>query len=360
MTLKAITPRVYFGTKWSDSGYSSATIDALGEYYAVVMRAPKTGTIDRVHFRSGSVTSNGDGLRIRIETVDLTTGLPSGTLVSGSSEVTHTTTTANAWNRGPTGMAAAVTRGDLIAIKFASPGSGTTFNGVIQRRHGGSLFPITNSSGLTYPYGVDALPTATKASGMVGWALIALEYNDDTTPNIEGCTPVSSGTSTTFSSGSTPDERAARFSLPIPMRVTHLMAAVDSDGDFDLVLYDASSSVLASVSVDADADSSTSVHAHCHQLATPVELDANTVYRLAVKPTSATSITTMHSTLDTSTGGTRIREAYTGTDQNWKLSTRTDAGSWTDTDDAFMHVGVLADMLDDGRSPRALHQMYGG
>jgi len=54
-------------------------IDAAGEKVAFIFEAPKTGTIDRLLFRTLGVTS-GATVDVRLETIDASNGHPSGTL----------------------------------------------------------------------------------------------------------------------------------------------------------------------------------------------------------------------------------------------------------------------------------------
>ena len=75
---------------------------------------------------------------------------------------------------------------------------------------------------------------------------------------------------------------------------------------------------------------------------TPQAILKDTYYRLVVKPTTANSVTvydnTLHSAaaLDSLPGG-----------QNAHLTTRVDAGSWTDTTTRKPIMGVLCDQFDD-------------
>lgn len=347
---QTITPPVVIGPGFStNTSFTTITLDANGEYWSAVLRAPKTGTIARVHFLAGTVTANGDGLRIRIETVDASTGLPSGTLVGGSSEVTHATTTASTWNRGTSGLNAAVTAGDVIAVKLASPGSGTTFNGVLNVSSGAN--PTYLPANSNFPYVVNAIPTATKGSVTMSITL-ALEYDDGTTPFVAGAAPISAFSQPSYNTGSTPDERGNLCSLPFPIRIIGVFGVAfggASSGVFDIIVYDGSDSTLASVSNDPDINRATGgAAAAVFRFATPVSIAANTSFRVVAKPTSANSIFLTTHSIDTSNGGTRLREAMFGSTPACQLTTRSDAGAWTDTPDTFAHLGIIVDQFDDG------------
>ncbi len=352
MALVTLPTPIFWGTPlWLTTSNEAVTLDATGEYTAWIMRAPKTGTIDRLHFRANTITADGDGLRCRIETVDAATGLPSGTLWSGSSEVTIATTTASSWNRSGAGLAAAVTKNDWIAVLLMSPASGTTFNGNLNYgwRTAGAM-PV---GGALFGYSVQAIPTATKYGGTAQFVnSVILEYNDGTTPFLPGVFPYNTNTSRSFNSGSTPDERAALFTIPFGCRVVGLEGYVDSDEATDLVLYSGTTS-LGSISLDKDIRMSTAIHHQAGLLATAVELTKDASYRFSYKPTTTTNITIYEHAIDTAIGGTRLRECAFGSGQSVKMSTRSDAGSWSDTDDAHYSFGLWIDQIDLGDASAA-------
>lgn len=350
MTLQTITPPVHIGPKvLRDTTATTYTLDASGEYVAWIIQAPKTGTIDRIHFYAGTVTADGDGLRCRIETLSPTANTPSGTLVGGSSEVTHTTTTANSWNRGTAGLGAAVTRGDSIAVKLLSP-AGTTFNGVIRAKFDQNKGPGLDPANFLVPYIINAIPTAAAVSP--GAMAFALEYNDGSIPYVEAAIPASAVTSTSFNSTSTPDERGNLFQTPVPMRVIgvyHQIVPGGANQTCDIVLYDNGGSALGTIALDLDHYRLASASSSIHYFSSAISLAANTNYRLVIKPTVTSSMSATQYALDTSAGTTALREAgVSGT--TWQLTTRTDAGAWTDTPDTIACIGLIVDQFDDGAS----------
>ena len=358
MALQLITPPLILGPPMMTATTANTfTLDALSEYVAWVFRAPKTGTIDRIHWRAGAVTANGDGLRQRIETVNAADGLPSGTLVTSSAEITHVTTTADSWNRGTAGLTAAVTKGDLIAAKLSSPAAGTTFNGVIQSSWS-NLVNLVPTSGI-FPYTVNALPAGAKAQ--VGVSTFAIEYDDATTPYIMGVAPVNAVASASFNNTSTPDERGNLIQVPFPCRCIGIwttMAGGGSTATFDVVLYSSADAVLATVSLDPDQTRTVgSLGYQMFYFSAAVSLTAATNYRVVVKPTSANSCLSASLTVDTATGGTRLREAMINS--TWKTTTRTDAGAWTETDDSLHSIGLIVDQFDDGVGGGSANLMHG-
>jgi hypothetical protein len=356
MTLQLITPPLYVGPQITrDQNATSYTLDALSEYVAFVIQAPKAGTIDRIHFFAGTVTADGDGLRCRIETVSGTNGNPSGTLVGGSSEVTHVTTTANSWNRGTAGLNAVVTEGQDIAVKLSSPAAGTTFNGVIRGNFNGGKGPGVDPANLLAPYLVNAIPTATK--GAPSLMCFALEYDDGTCAFIDAAAPLSAVAGVSINTTTTPDERGNLFQVPVPIRARGVYHNVQGGlADFDVVIYDAANNVIASSSVDKDINRVLSIGSSVRRFTAGVSLAANTNYRVVLKPTTTTSITVYEMTVDTSLGGVRLRDAMCLS--SWKKTVRTDGATtggtlgdgWTQTDDSFLGLGLIVDQFDDGAS----------
>ena len=94
----------------------------------------------------------------------------------------------------------------------------------------------------------------------------------------------------------------------------------------DFVLYDAADVVLATVSPDRDNHlAAGNAKPFFYRLVTGITIKADTFYRLAVKPTT------------TNDANWRVQEVRAAASmdlidggQNFHLSTRTDAGAWTD------------------------------
>jgi len=89
--------------------------DAAGEAWAFSFIVPKTGTIEAVVFRAGTVTSFQD-MTISMETV-ATTGLPSGTNYGSSTAGTWTGGTSNTSPEVALGTSATATVGDIVCVR---------------------------------------------------------------------------------------------------------------------------------------------------------------------------------------------------------------------------------------------------
>lgn len=321
-----------------NTGY---TLDAASEKVALILHAPKTGNIRKVGFRTSTVTT-GETVDVRIESVDATTGDPSGTLLAANTNIAHVIadTDDNVWLTTANLTAdAAVTKGDLIAIVIAAPGSGSFAFSIGEFADGAA------SSGPVFPY-IDHFTTAwAKSTGGGGYSF-ALEYSDGSYEVIPGCWPLSNVQSDTFNNTSTPDERALKFRLPFPARVTGFWAWLDLDGDCDIVLYDSDGTTpLLTKSLDKDVRVGTGGRSMTGFFSSTASLLANTYYRLAVKPTSATNLISYRLQV----AAAAVMDGLDG-GQDFHGSTRVDAGSWTDTTTDRPTVGLLIDAFDDGVS----------
>lgn len=347
MAMQNLQSPIFYGAPMPDVMSSSTVLDANGEYVAWVFEATATGTIDRVHFNCSAKTADGDGLRVRIETVSLTDGFPTGTLVGGSSEVTIATTSTG-WNRSGAGLNAAVTRGDVVAVKLLSPGTGTTFNGTIIIRTSGDVAIIPSHAASEFPYIVTATPAAAKTQNYAG-SIFAVEYSDGSFMNSPNILPLLSRTAASFGSDATPDERGVLFQLPFRARCMGAYMCGSFTTDTSIVLYDASSNALATASRDGTINAAAGVNSVSFIFPSSVVLEPNTDYRIVCKPlASGTSVSLNRTVIDTAVGTTNLRQAFFGS--NWKQTTRTNGGAWTDVADTHEGLGLMLDQLDDGAS----------
>jgi hypothetical protein len=313
------------------SASSTLTIDAAGEKAATIFRVPHTGNISHVGFRVASVTS-AQTLRCSLQTVS-GTGDPTGTDYGGSAPGTQTPAANTAYSVALATPAAA-TLNDVVAIvvEFDSTPGNLAISAV-----GGGL-------SRKFPYG--SLFTASWAPST---ALTAMwvAYDDGSVYPM-GTYPYSSYGGVSYNSGSSPDEYALRFQLPFPARVAGYWFGGGGNAagsDFDVVLYDSSSVAIASDSWDGDLRSSNTAINHEGRFTSPVTINANEVYRLALKPTTANNITISRVIVLSAA----VFGAHDGGTEFY-LSTRTDAGAWTDSTTIRPIFGLILDQFDDGES----------
>lgn len=315
--------------------YVGSVLDAAGEKHAVVLQAPKTGSIRKIHFRTGTTATPTD-TDVRIETVDLATGDPTGTLWGTNTNVTvaSASLTSSTWIiTGNLTADAAVTQGDLLAVVIVPSGSPNYQ----------LTYMTAGNANLALPYLDQFLASAWGKLG--GNPLIALEYSDGSFGYIPFVNPGSAIVTHTFNNGSTPDEIALYFRLPISVRIKGVWLWADRDGDCDIVMYDSNgTSVMESYSLDKEVRGSALSRAPQSVLFVdpPIPL-ANTFYRMAIKPTSATSLTTYSfdfnsaALLDQMAGG-----------QDFHYSSRVDAGGWTQLATRRLFLGLIIDGVDSG------------
>jgi hypothetical protein len=338
-----VIPPIPYDTSALSFLTSTFVIDAADEKVAIICQAPKTGSIRKVIWRTGTVTT-GATLDVRIETVSTSTGMPTGTLwgtntngsqvVSAGSTVYETQLTSDA----------SVTKNDIIAIVIANPSVSFGNMQIV------SLAGYSNTG--NFPY------MATYTSSWSGYSgtyqlVFLLEYSDGSYAYQPHNSFASSITSTTFSSSTNPNHRALRFRLPCKVRVGGLWAQADMDGDMDLLLvadnWDGTNgNALARVVLDKDIRYGTSARAGRYMLTSSVELAADTTYRVVIKPTTTTSLTSYHYSL-----GSNAQFAVTEMGIEAYLSTAnnpTGSESWTDTTTARIMAGLILDGFDDGAS----------
>ncbi len=315
-------------------------IDAAGESSGCIMRAPKTGTISAVTFRTATVTT-GATVDVRIETVDATTGLPSGTLFGTNTNGAQIILDANDNVLFTTALTAgaSVTKGDLLAIVITTPAGGNMqITGV-----------NTQPTPSAFPYG--ALFTAAWAKVTASLPMAGLQYNDGSYAFCPQTPVVSTLVSTTYGSGTNPNNRALRLQVPVPCRVTGAYVCADGDAAADLLLvadnWDGNNAnALASLAIDPDIRRNTGVGTFQDYFSNTVTLTANTTYRLVLKPSSASTLS-----LSSYTVASAAQLDQNGANQQCYQSVAnnpTGSGDWTPTTTARPLMGLLIDQFDDG------------
>ncbi len=335
-------------------------IDASTEKVAFVFQVPKTGTLDKLEFRAGTIGSFNASSRLRIsfQDLDLTTGDPDGVQdqyrdIASLTSATWTIPGLMTSDGTDTGTKRSVTKGELLTVVFEYQ----VFTAADSVR-------ITNigtsgnaSNFINLPYAdLNTGGTWAKQGTMI--PVCVLKYNDGTYYTPPGCLASSAlNTITTFNTGSTPDERGLLFQLPFPFQLEGFFVRLDLDGDADVILYDGSDNVLKTISLDKDVRTNANANWLRFIYSSVYSGLANTSYRLIVKPTSATNV----QIYDWDVNSSSILTNYSG-GSTWKYTQRTDAGAWTDTDTKRPFMGLILSGFDDGLSGGVkIHQgMQGG
>jgi hypothetical protein len=284
-------------------GASNATIDAAGEsYFAIghirLSSGPGTSkTLDngggKVHLSTSSVTFANAGTTMRIGVQDVSaagvnddtwTSEPQGDFVGGTDVINANDVNDFAIESGSRSIA----DGDLIAVGFEFISRGGTDQIIVPR--------------LNLPYAMYTPHSALDSGagpalvGLTGH--IALEFTDGTIGWFSPMAlPFIQESSSTFSSGSTPDEYAMVFRLPFPATCVGLWALVSNTAaadDFELILYSTPLGTPSATKTLSFDSSLYSVGSGGRQVSRPfdaaVSLAANTDYAVALRPTTANTL----------------------------------------------------------------------
>lgn len=301
----------------NDNGVPSAVLDAAGESVAVIgkleLEAGASGAKTLSAAGGGSITfrtsssitfaNAGTTLRIGLQDVDTATGLEDttfdvhGDLTGGDAlatgafrEVTMGTGTKT------------VSAGDVVAVVYEMTARGGADSVQIRRMAAGGLLPaLPLASGAGIPYGT--LDTGS-LSKQVFMPLAVIRFDDGTLGWIRGANQLvfSTGSvqSVGINSGSTPDEYIGTFQPVVPMQINGVAVIVTNiagSDDFEVLLYAdpfGTPAVLATGVIDPDV-----VHGGglIYVRFDPVSLSVGTVYGVAVRPTTANTITYNYYTL---------------------------------------------------------------
>lgn len=325
------------GTATPAVGTTAAiTLDAAGEYTAVIFMARQAMTISHVGFHvttaTGSPTAD-----VRIETV-AADGMPSGTLWAANTNLV-TGALSTGWGLHALTASASVTAGQMVCVKVLY-NSGTTL----------ALSRVNNlvwggSEG--NPYAVLNTGTPTKTALLSYCLLMAIGSSATSFYGLRSVIMPGSAITNTAYANATGERRGVRFQVPFPCRCCGMLDWNSASvGDFDISLYDDAGTLLESAAVDGDHAVNTSVGTQNLFFDTPVTLAANTWYRAVKTPTSATNDTISVLTLPSADymggfGWGNGKAHYT---------TFTTAGGWVDsaTDQIPLFMRPLMDQLDDG------------
>lgn len=324
---------------WFPSSNTSNAMTASGHRVMAVIGVPYTGNLRRIRFRTGTVTT-GDTVRVSFQDVSATTGLPDGTQ-DQYRDVTVNSTDDDTWIQtgditatgADGGGKRSVTRGDVLAVVWEFPSyvaGNLNIRTASPHQTADNCFYVGTYNGTSW----------TVASGR---GEIELEYDDGTIAYTPSMIPAEF-TSGTIASNTTPDEIGNYFEFPAQVKVGGVCGRLDLDGDCDVVLYDSDgTTVLASVSLDKDLRNGTVSTPFERLFSGEVTLAANTRYRLVYKPTSTTAVG--YRRMDVPAAGTMAAFPL-GT--SCYMTSRTDAGSWSETTTARIQIDVLITQIHDG------------
>lgn len=320
--------------------FQTHTLDATTDRYAVVFRAEEDMTVTSVEFRQGTVTGNPDALRVGLQTVSATNGLPDGNWYNGLSNYASLTITSGGNNSFVTATLPSpctLSRGEVVALVLqpVSGGGGgagwdtgdfmtvsRTLANVAYGHRG--PYPVDNAAKSNNQNALYVLNTATRSYGL----------------------PVESITSRSNNSGSTPDEYGMYFRIPAGVCSTYKVhgvriAGVASAGNWRVRLYDTDgTTVLQEVTVDKDQVSMGTAYSTLlyWDTATLATLNSGSYYRIAFAPTTTTNTGAIYAwELDTADH----RLCFVGDAADISATERTNAGAWTETNTRIWAMQAL-------------------
>lgn len=319
---------------------ASSTLDASGEYVAYMGYAIEDMVVSHVGIRTHTATGS-PTVEIRIETVDGTTGLPTGTLWATNTNVTTGTLTASDFSVHALTASATISKGSYYAVKILYA-TGTTF--------ALSRFTAAMASQSILPYQVLNTGTPTKADFGVLTYCMALGSSSSVFYKIPRMLPVTATAVGLSASTATFDAVGVRFKVPFKCRCAGFLhtTASATAGPFTYGIYNDAGSEVSSSStswLDMDIPVTPGVYSMMSlYFDNPVELSPDTWYRLALWPTSATSITLIGFEYDSA----GLQAAGPG-GVNWHLTKKALAGAWDDSNTLVgIHTSLILDQLDDG------------
>jgi hypothetical protein len=280
MALQSLDGGIYLPSiVYGEPATGTLLIDATGEKAALIFQSPFTGNLRTILFRTATVTTGGT-VDVRLETVDATTGDPTGSLAGATTNASVAISAGddNAIITATLTADAAVTRGTLYAVVIVagSPGNMNI-----------ATFDIDATS-TGFPYGDLYTTSWTKQPRRM---LCAIADDAGVFRNIPGVTFFWTLTERNYGSGSTPDVWGIRFQVPFPCTVRGFWLTCEVDGDATVKLYDSDGvTVLTSLALDTNQRGSTAEVTHRHVFPADVSLAKDTYYYLGLEPSSATTV----------------------------------------------------------------------
>ena len=336
-------PPPFSGASSSVPNYSSISLDAAGEYMAMIFQPRKAGDIQGIEFRCHNSTG-ACTVDLRLETVDATTGFPTGTLFAANTQVTGVTATSAAWIGAASNFTANATVAltDRLAAKILY--------------NSGTLIQVAQwtFTSLVFPYSVENTGTPTKSTSGLG---MALRYSDGSYDYIPGLVPWNTFPPTNLTSGTNPNHRGNVFVPPAPLGVVGAWAWIENAAggtgllDFILATDDwdgtADNDGTSNWVVTLDNNIATNRGLVYIQFSTRALLSKNATYRLLLKSETGSDINMYQGDVNTSA----LLNAADRWGTSMYLTTAnnpTGAGSWTNTNTSRVFMGLWVDQIDDG------------
>jgi galactitol-specific phosphotransferase system IIB component len=335
---------------------SPVTLDAAEEFLVQVLRVPESGTLNKIGWRTGSITAGTSYvLKISIETVAETVGQPvatsnaTKTLYAASAESADITSlTANTVYYTPINGSSgiSVTAGDNIAVTFrllSVTGSVINVFGMLYGL-GGDMLSVFMSGCYCATY------LGSSWSDSSSGVFISLEYSDGFAPIYMGY-PATVQSTLVYNSGSSNKYRGVKFKYPFGCRLSGMNININTGADWQIILFDSDEYTVVTgfpITVKALQRGTTGYRDIFVQFPVKATINANAWYRLIVLPTTTTDIYTAYNTpvddgsfsgADCFFGGANFIHTY--------RSTAPSSGdhAWTDSN-LKMHMCLFLDGIE--------------
>ena len=313
------TPGLITGSTGTTSlGFSEST-----RRIETVFQALEAATLTKLwHFCSSAVSP--PVLRISLQGVDTTTGLPDGTIKGATNNALATfTPTSNAGSWLTLGESYTCTRGEYLAIVIEYS------SGTIDASHTASInYAFNGNANRTFDYVITTVSgTRTRSTNMpvFGYASNTRSYGR----------PLTAQGTITYNSGSSPNEYALRFVVPSGAMTSYTIAGArlifspnPASSTCTISLYDGTTA-LHSYTFDTDvASTSAAVPRVIDVLFTDsslTTLSPGNTYRIGITTASGTNTNLLNLSVLLNAD---LDAVFCG--KEWYQSSRTGAGAWTD------------------------------
>lgn len=312
----------------------AVTLDGSSEKCAHIQQIVRAGNIAAVSFYNAAITT-GDTIKASIQTVDTSTGFPTGTIwatATGNKAfgTVAVSTGETGWSTITFGEVAPVTQDDLIAIVFE-------YNSYAA----GNMRFYANIvvGGQSIPYAANNL-TGSWAMLLRGGLGIVIGYSDGyyAQTNSEG---VGAAASLALSQSTDPDEIGNYFQVPFTMRAYGMCVYADIDYDCTMSILAADNTVLASGTAYAGARNTTGRAMLNMMFSASYTLQPSTWYRMIITPTTTSNVSVYYISVHTAAA----MDVLDGGILCYATS-RNNKGAWTDLTTRRFAMSLLIDQID--------------
>ena len=348
---KILTPDYPSPSSAAPSFQNSINLAASGYKAANIIQVSKSGDISKISIRTGTTANASNVYTVSVQTVDLTTGNPSGTLKSANSQKTGVTGfAANSSYTITLDAVATVTAGDLIAVVVEL----TTFVG----NNTITLGVSDNGVGDTYiPAVLNYAAAWSRGSCACGFGV---EYSDGSFADGPFMYPLTAiNAISLINSPSNPRMIGNKVSIPIASRCVGVWAYADADADFKITLFDSNgSTVLGTITTDKDVPVAIGTPGtYLLYFSSAITLNANANYYLMIEGLGSTVNVYDYEGFSENArkalpGGTLFSKVTTAT------NTPTSTSDYTDEVTKQTQLGLILDGFDAGGAAAATETAY--